>query len=52
MVVEYTTPRAVRVAPPLLVTSPPRTALVPVMLAAVGVVTVGAVAVVKVTGAL
>ena len=37
----YTTPRAVIVAPPFAVTFPPSVAVVPVMLADVGVVTVG-----------
>ena len=41
---EYTTPRSVMVAPPSPVTLPPKVADVPVTLALVGVVTVGAVA--------
>ena len=43
-VIEYATPTAVSVAPPVAVTLPPRTALVVVRLALVGLVTVGAVA--------
>ena len=50
-VAEYTKPRAVNVAPPLLVTLPLRVAELPVMLVAALVVTAALAAVVKVTGA-
>ena len=43
-VIAYTTPTAVRLAPPLVVTLPPRVALVVPTLALVGLVTVGVVA--------
>ena len=43
-VTEYTTPTAVRLAPPVEVTLPPRVALVIPTLALVGLVTVGVVA--------
>jgi hypothetical protein len=43
-VIAYTTPRAVRLTPPVPVTLPPRVALVEPILALVGVVIVGALA--------